>query len=163
MRFLLFGLAGFALAGAAGVAWMGNTEESPGGLGKPARAERRVVHTKAHGQLGPGRGTLLVGLEPPEGGKLTAGAPFSVEATGEHLKFPKKVRASLDPAKLPVRLPVDVVDGATGPARVKLSFYWCKTGDEAACTPERVELVVALDLTGDAAGGEAFVSYRVGG
>jgi hypothetical protein len=120
-------------------------------------------HLAARGQLGPGKGSLLIALEPPAGAKLTAGAPVSVEARGEHLSFPKRLRTPLDPSKLPLRIPIEVTDGALGPALVKLSFYWCQEGAAAACRPERVELVVDLDLSGDAAGGEALLTYKAPG
>jgi hypothetical protein len=119
--------------------------------------QRRIA---ARGQLGPGRGTLVIAIEPPPSSKLTAGAPLAVEARGEHLSFPETIKRPLDPEKLPIRLPIDVTDGALGPAYVKLSFYWCVDGNAAACRPERVELRVDLDLSGDAPGGEAFFIYR---
>jgi hypothetical protein len=125
-----------------------------------AEHEPAVRRVTARGQLGPGPGTIVIAVEPPAGAKLTEDAPLVVEARGEHLSFPKRIREPLAPAKLPVRLPVDVTDGATGPANIKLGFYWCTEGHEAACRPERVELEVKLDLTGDAAGGEAFFTYR---
>lgn len=120
----------------------------------------RVKHVRAVGQLGPGKGTLVVSLEPPPNGKLTTGAPLSVEAHGEHLEFPPRIHAKLDPAKLPLRIPIEVADGAKGPAHVRLSYYWCGVADGAACHPERAELVVELDTSGDTAGGEAHLSYR---
>jgi hypothetical protein len=121
-------------------------------------AQRRIA---ARGQLGPGPGTLVLALEPPPSSKLTDGAPLVVEARGEHLSFPETIKRPLEPEKLPIRLPIVVSDGALGPAYVKLSFYWCVDGNAAACRPERVELTVDLDMTGDAPGGEAFVNYRV--
>jgi len=120
-------------------------------------------HVKAIGQLGPGRGTLVISIRPPNGGKLTVGAPLVVEASGEHLRFPRRVSTRLDPAALPLRLPIEVADGATGPAYVKLSYYWCGTGDEKACRPEKAELVVDLDTSGDAPGGEAHLDHRAAG
>jgi hypothetical protein len=120
-------------------------------------------HVKAVGQLGPGRGTLVISLAPPHGGKLTEGSPLVVEARGEHLGFPKKLRTKLALDALPLRVPVDVADGATGPAYVKLSYFWCGTGDEKACRPERTELVVDLDTSGDAPGGEAHLVHRASG
>lgn len=115
---------------------------------------------RAVGQLGPGRGTLVVSPEAPLNAKLTAGAPISVEAVGEHFGFPARLSTKLDPAKLPLRIPVDVADGATGPVHVKLAYHWCGLADGASCRPERVELVVDLDTSGDAPGGEAHVTYR---
>jgi hypothetical protein len=120
-------------------------------------------HVKAVGQLGPGLGTLVISLAPPKGGKLTEGSPLVVEARGEHLGFPKRLKTKLSFDELPLRVPVDVADGATGPAYVKLSYFWCGTGDEKACRPERAELVVDLDTTGDAPGGEAHLVHRATG
>src|SRR5690606_28640236 len=125
------------------------------------RASQRSLRVKARGQLGPGKGTLLIALEPPAGGKLSPGSPVSVRARGEHLAFPERIRAPLDPEALPLELPIDVTDGALGPANVDLSFYWCDEAEQGSCHPERVTLIVDLDLSGDAAGGEAFVAYRV--
>lgn len=120
-------------------------------------------HVRAIGQLGPGRGTLVLSLEPPKHGKLTAGGPLSVEGRGEHLGFPLRINGKLDPAKLPLRIPIDVADGATGPAHLKLSYYWCETGEGSSCRPERADLVVDLDTSGDAEGGEAHLSYLAAG
>ncbi|MCA9595492.1 MAG: hypothetical protein KC776_19390 [Myxococcales bacterium] len=120
-------------------------------------SHRRV---KAAGQLGPGAGTLVISIEPPAKAKLTEGAPLSVVAHGEHLKFPKRIKTKLDKSSLPIRLPIVVADGATGPAEVSLTYYWCTEGNEAACRPERTKLTVDLDLTGDAPGGEAHFTHR---
>jgi hypothetical protein len=64
---------------------------------------------------------------------------------------------------MPLRLPIDVADGATGPARLELTYYWCTDGDDAACTREQAHLDVELDLTGSDAGGEAHLTYRARG
>jgi hypothetical protein len=120
----------------------------------PAKSVRAI------GQLGPGRGTLVVSPEPPANAKLTAGAPLSVEAHGEHFGFPAKLSTKLDPAKLPLRIPIDVADGAMGPVHVKLAYHWCGLAEGASCRPERVELLVDVDTSGDAPGGEAHVTYR---
>lgn len=134
---------------------------APAEVGVPAAPEPSVPkRVRATGQLGPGRGTLVVSLEPPENGKLTAGAPLVLEASGEHLEFPPRISQKLDPAQLPLRVPVDVADGARGLMRLKLSYYWCGLADGAACRPERAELEVELDTSGDAAGGEAHLSHR---
>ncbi|MEZ4225578.1 MAG: hypothetical protein R3B13_31790 [Polyangiaceae bacterium] len=129
--------------------------------GKATRASEHRV--KAHGQLGPGRGLLLVDLKAPKGGKLTKGAPVSVTGAGKDIRV-TKVKQKLDPKALPIRIPVDVEDGAVGPVALDVSFYWCKegsSGDVTACAPEKGRLVVDLDLSGDAAGGEAFLTYEV--
>jgi hypothetical protein len=131
--------------------------EAPSREGRNAQNVRTV---RAVGQLGPGRGTLLVSPEAPADAKLTAGAPLSVEASGEHFGFPPRSSTKLDPAKLPLRIPIDVADGAMGPVRVKLAYHWCGKAEGASCRPERVELVVDLDTSGDAPGGEAHVTYR---
>lgn len=128
--------------------------DSSAGLA-PARAQR----VRAVGQLGPGRGTLVISLLPPKSGKLTEGAPLTVEARGAHLSFPNRVRGKLQPGQLPLRIPVDVADGATGPAEVDLSYYWCGKEEGAACHPERAKLVVDLDMSGDAPGGEAHLTH----
>lgn len=122
-----------------------------------------VQRVRAVGQLGPGRGTLVISLLPPKAGKLTEGAPLSVEARGAHLIFPDRVRGKLQSERLPLRIPVDVTDGATGPAEVDLSYYWCGSSEGAACHPERAKLVVELDVTGDAPGGEAHVTHVAAG
>lgn len=120
----------------------------------------RVHRIKAHGQLGPGPGTLLIDLQPPSGGELTEGAPVRITAKGRDLTFPQSIRSRLDPKTLPLQLPVVVTDGAIEPAEVDLSYYWCSAGDTGSCHPVRVRLLVELDLTGAAAGGEAHLTYR---
>lgn len=129
--------------------------DDPGG-----HTKRRV---EAVGQLGPGDGTVLIELKAPKGGKLTEGAPVSVRGSGNDIRV-SAVKHALKTAKLPLRVPVHVADGATGPVELQLSFYWCREHEKAgsgACSPEKGSVVVDLDLTGDAAGGEAFFRYEV--
>jgi len=133
---------------------------APAAADTTSAAPKRV---KAVGQLGPGRGTLVLSLEAPPRGKLTHGAPLRVEASGERLHFPERIEQSLDPERLPLRIPVEVEDGATGPALVKLRYYWCGSAEGAACHPERAELWVDLDTSGDAPGGEAHLAHRAAG
>jgi hypothetical protein len=126
---------------------------------KPAEGTRRV---RAVGQLGPGSGTIVIDLEAPKGGKLTEGAPLSVRGSGEHIRV-TSIKHALKPAKLPIRVPVEVADGAAGPVELQIAFYWCRDDDKggtAACSPEKGRVVVDLDLTGDAAGGEAYFRYQ---
>lgn len=131
---------------------------------KVPAVEATLVHLRAEGQLGPGAGTLLIDVAAPRGAKLTLDAPVSVRASGGiGLSFPKVLSGPLTNHALPLRLPVDVADGATGPVRVELSYFWCTDGNEAACQRERADLVVALDLSGGSAGGEAHVSYTARG
>ena len=128
----------------------------------PSGAEPNPVrkeYVRATGQLGPGAGTLIIGLKPPVGGKLTEGAPLHVLARGQHLRFPKQVRTKLDTTRLPLRIPVTVADGALGPAEVDLGYYYCTDGTHASCRREETTLVVELDLTGEAPGGEAFFEH----
>lgn len=119
-----------------------------------------VTRVTAEGQLGPGRGTLLIDLQPPGGGKLAVGAPLRVSARGKDLAFPEPIRTQLDPAALPLRLPVVVSDGATEAPEVDLTYYWCSVGDSGSCHPVRARLVVELDLSGSSAGGEAHLVHR---
>lgn len=121
---------------------------------------RSVRRVKAEGQLGPGRGTLLIELRPPPRGKLAEGAPLRVSARGKDLEFPEAIRTELDPAALPVRLPIVVSDGATEAPEVDLTYYWCNHGDTGSCHPVRTRLIVELDLSGASAGGEALVIHR---
>lgn len=123
-----------------------------------------LVYLRAEGQLGPGAGVLLIDLSPPAGAKLTLDAPVSVRGSGGiGLGFPNRLSGPLGKHPLPLRLPIDVADGATGPAQVDLSYYWCTEGAEAACRRERAQLEVQLDLTGSGAGGEAHVSHTARG
>ena len=156
-------LTAIALA-AAGL--VGCKYETSASLSQPALAassdtpSTSTVHLRAAGQLGPGRGTLLVDLKAPEGGKLTEGGPLVVRATGEDLSFPERLRTRLKAADLPLRLPVDVADGAQGTAEVELHYYWCRSGASASCQPERAKLYVELDLSGSHPGGEAHLTHR---
>lgn len=139
----------------------------PSAVGKPVAAAPPMAAAiptalaKAHGQLGPGGGVLLIGIIPPEGAELTPDAPISVQGSGGiGLSFPERLRGNLSKHKLPLSLPVEVEDGATGPVDVKLSYYWCTEGKNAACRREQVQLSVELDLTGQSAGGEAHFEYK---
>jgi hypothetical protein len=121
----------------------------------------RTQHLRAEGQLGPGGGVLLIDLAPPPGAKLTLDAPVSARGSGGiGLDFPQPLSGSLGSHDLPLRLPIEVQDGATGPALVEISYFWCTEGNEAACRREQARLSVELDLTGSGASGEAHVKYR---
>jgi len=122
------------------------------------------VHVRAEGQLGPGTGTLFIDLAAPAGAKLTAESPISIRGSGGiGLSFPKQLSGALGKHPMPLRLPIEVADGATGPAQVEVSYYWCSDGNEAACQREQARLHVELDLSGSSAGGEAHLSYRARG
>lgn len=122
-------------------------------------ADSGETYVRASGQLGPGRGTIIIDIAPAPGGELTEDAPLIVEARGDGLSFPERIKTRLDPAKLPIRLPVDVADGALGPAHIELSYYWCRDGKAKSCNPERARLTVGLRLDGDAPGGEAHFTH----
>jgi hypothetical protein len=131
---------------------------------EPKRAPKEEVvpvHLRAEGQLGPGKNTLFIDIAPPDGAKLTLESPLSVRGSGGiGLDFPRRLSGPLSSHPMPLRLPIDVADGATGPARLELTYYWCTEGNEAACSREQAHLDVELDLTGSAAGGEAHLTYR---
>lgn len=115
---------------------------------------------KASGQLGPGRGTLIVDIKAPDGAELTEGAPLRVKAVGADVSFPQEINTKLRASDLPARLPLDVADGAQGPIQVDLSFYFCERGDKGSCRPERAKLNVEIDMNGGAAGGEAHLVHK---
>jgi hypothetical protein len=126
-----------------------------------AGSEARQLQLRAEGQLGPGGGVLLIDVSPPDGAKLTLDAPLSLTgAGGIGLGFPLRLSGPLGEHSLPLRLPIDVADGATGPAQVDLSYFWCTDGDDASCRREQARLQIELDLSGSGAGGEAHLSYR---
>lgn len=118
-------------------------------------------HVRAEGQLGPGSGVLLIDVAAPQGAKLTPDAPISARGSGGiGLSFPHRLTGPLSQQGLPLRLPIEVADGATGPAQVELSYYWCTDGNQAACRRELALVSVDLDLSGSAAGGEAHLSHK---
>jgi hypothetical protein len=133
--------------------------DAPPALSAMLKAPLKVHHVKAHGQLGPGRGTLILDLKAPSGGKLTVGAPLVVRGKSEYVKLPRELKTKLKEKDLPLYLPIDVADGAFGPVELEVSYYWCSTGDSASCRPERARLFVDLDLSGSSEGGEAHLSY----
>lgn len=137
----------------------GGTEQ--GGAGAAAADDTVISHVRAQGQLGPGAGVILIDLAAPEGAKLTLDAPMSVRGSGGiGLAFPQRLNGPLGKQGMPLRLPVQVEDGATGPAQVELSYFWCTDGNEAACRRELAVLSIDLDLTGSGDGGEAHLSHR---
>jgi hypothetical protein len=130
---------------------------------EPARAqvpEPVIQSVKAQGQLGPGRGTLIVEIKAPDGAELTEGAPLRVRAAGADVSFLKEIDTKLRASDLPARLPLDVTDGAQGPIQVDLSYYYCDKGDKGSCKPERAKLSVEIDMNGGAAGGEAHLVHK---
>jgi hypothetical protein len=165
----LFGLyfvsLGFVWLGCRGqVATPPPAESAPLAAPSPAVAAEDPplpAHVRAEGQLGPGAGVLLIDLAPPAGAKLTLDAPVSARGSGGiGLGFPHRLSGPLGQQGLPLRLPIEVADGATGPARVELSYYWCTDGSEAACRRELALLSIDLDLSGSGAGGEAHLSHK---
>jgi hypothetical protein len=103
---------------------------------------------------------LLIDIAAPAGAKLTLDAPVSAHASGGiGLGFPEGLSGPLGKQAMPLRLPIDVADGATGPAQLDLSYFWCMDGAEAACRREVALLSVDLDLSGSGAGGEAHLSH----
>jgi len=132
--------------------------------GSAGREELPRVRLRAEGQLGPGNNTLFIDVAPPEGAKLTLDSPVSVRGSGGiGLGFPRRLGGSLGEHPMPLRLPIDVADGATGPVELELTYYWCTEGNEAACRREQARLDVELDLSGAGDGGEAHLSYRARG
>jgi hypothetical protein len=126
----------------------------------PAREQPAPVAVRAQGQLGIGLGHLYIDIEPPKGAKLTPDAPISVKASGGiGLQFPEELKGPLSSHEQPLKLPIEVADGATGPARVEVAYFWCTEGDSATCRREQALLDVALDLSGTAPGGEAAVRH----
>jgi DNA-binding beta-propeller fold protein YncE len=151
-------LADFDLSGVAPPAVTGlvaGDDAQPSGPSGPVARQR----IRANGQLGPGRGTVVIQLKAPPGGKLTVGGPLVVKAHGQDLKFPKQISETLKPKELPVRLPIVVADGARSPAKIDLTYYWCSTGQNGSCNPVRAHLLVKLDLSGTGPGGEAYFTY----
>lgn len=137
---------------------------SPANAPGAPKEEVTPVRVRAEGQLGPGKNTLFIDIAPPDGAKLTLESPLSVKGSGGiGLDFPHRLSGPLSAHPMPLRLPIDVADGATGPARLELTYYWCTDGNAAACSREQAHLDVELDLTGAGAGGEAHLSYRARG
>ena len=133
------------------------------GVKVPVRREApdpTTQNVKASGQLGPGRGTLIVDIKAPDGAELTEGAPFRVRAAGVDIAFPNQIDTKLRFKDLPARLPVDVADGAQGPIQLDLSYYYCDKGDKGSCQPERAKLSVEIDMNGGAPGGEAHLVHK---
>ena len=149
-------------------------EESGAKAKTPSQQEKEHAHSlkkdeqsvtvrevmKANGQLGPGRGTLIIDIQPPKGAELTEGAPFRLSAKGSDLTFPEAINTKLQLTDLPARLPLDVADGAQGPVELDLTYYYCTKGNDASCRPERAKVTVEIDLSGSSAGGEAHLIHR---
>lgn len=131
-----------------------------GAQARPKSPEPVATSVKAIGQLGPGKGTLIVDIKAPAGAELTEGAPFFVSAKGADLKFPHVIDTKLELAKLPARLPLVVADGAQGPVELDLTYYYCTKGDHGSCRPERAKLQVEIDMTGGGEGGEAHLVHK---
>ena len=121
------------------------------------------IPVTASGLLGSGRGTLLIDVTPPAHGKLTDGAPLRVIASAKTngVRFPTpKVRTKIAADTLPIRVPVDIVAGGTTSALIELAYYWCTSGDEAACIPVRAHLDVTLEVDDSRRGGEVRIHHQ---
>jgi hypothetical protein len=126
----------------------------------PAAEPPTPLNVRAQGQLGIGLGHLYIDIEPPKGAKLTPDAPISVKGSGGiGLTFPSELKGPLSANEQPLKLPIDVADGATGPARVEVNYFWCTEGDSATCRREQALLNVDLDLSGMHPGGEAAIRH----
>jgi hypothetical protein len=125
-----------------------------------AQEESPPVAVHAQGQLGIGLGHLFIDIEPPKGAKLTPDAPISIKASGGiGLTFPQELKGPLSAHEQPLKLPIEVADGATGPAQIEVAYFWCTEGDSATCRREQALLKVDLDLSGSDPGGEAAIRH----
>lgn len=158
-----FPLSGVRPPAAAGLI-LASRPQAAAGASQPdpaSDAKRPRIELAARGQLGLGSSQLLVDLHPPAGGKLSVGSPMSVRAypaTG--LQAPERTSVEYAEGALPIRIPLDIDAGAAQKLDLDVSFYWCTTGDEGACIPERANLTVALDIDESAGPGEATFAYR---
>lgn len=126
----------------------------------PTPDELTPIAVRAQGQLGIGLGHLYLDIEPPPGAKLTDDAPISIKGSGGiGLGFPEELRGPLSSHEQPLKLPIEVADGATGPAEIEIAYFWCTEGDRAVCRREQALLRVDLDLSGVHPGGEARVRH----
>jgi len=92
--------------------------------------------------------------------RSSAGAPISIKGSGGiGLGFPEELRGPLSSHEQPLKLPIEVADGATGPAEIEIAYFWCTEGDRAVCRREQALLRVDLDLSGVHPGGEARVRH----
>ena len=126
-----------------------------------SQASEAPTKVSALGTIGPGSSQLLVHLYPPANGKLSDGSPMVVRArphTG--MEVPERTSVEYANDALPIRIPVDIEPGADGHIDMDVTFYWCTTGDEGACIPERARLAVQLDIDETASPGQATLEYR---
>lgn len=131
--------------------------------GDTEQADERVT-IDAIGVLGPGSSTLAIWVEPPADGKLSQGTPVVIKANGKTgIEVPARTAVEYDKDKLPIRIPVDIDENADGRIDIDLSYFWCTTGDEYACIPERARLTVQLSVNNDASPGEASFTHRASG
>ena len=146
-----FALSGLTAPAAAGLILV-DAESASGG----DAVDEKPIAVRAKGTLGRGAGTLLIDIAPPPGGKLTDGAPIHVTLNG------KKTRAKYAKGVLPLRLPITIAEGAeSASADVELSYYWCTSGDAAACIPVHANLAIELPLEAGKQGGEVMVTHAV--
>ena len=112
----------------------------------------------AAGRFGVGSNTLSITPVAPAGAKIADGSPLVVEIRGAAgIEAPARTRIEMAAGAVPLRIPVQVSAGSSGPIQVDLSFYWCTSGDSTACVPERARLDVTVDLSGPAPGDASVV------
>lgn len=99
-------------------------------------------------QVAPGKGTVVLDIQLPEGYKLNELAPFSVVSTNtEAVSIPNEFvdYRELVP-ELPVQLPANFVEGSTT-YNTNVTVYWCEAVNEELCFIERLTFEVPVTVS----------------
>ncbi|MDX2343715.1 MAG: thioredoxin-like domain-containing protein [Acidimicrobiia bacterium] len=111
--------------------------------------------------LGAGDGTVVLGIELPEGYKVNDDAPSSVRfvTSGSAVSVVAGAEQSLTGAKLPVEIAVELSEGSSL-ITADVTLLYCRTDSEGLCIIEQIRFSQPVEVTG-AGGGTVVFPHRV--
>ncbi len=129
----------------------------------PTLPEDRVLRVRLPTQVvAPGVTTLRITFRSPESAHLNSAAPGRFELTSSSDAVARLSETSLtwrtDEPSVTLPVPIELREGEaeiTGEGVV----YFCRTGEEALCLIQRVELVAPIRVSATASAGEVVVEY----
>ncbi|MBI2845990.1 MAG: redoxin domain-containing protein [Chloroflexi bacterium] len=110
-----------------------------------------------------GQARLSIGLELPEGHKLTEGAPSKVvlAVENEHIQLPGgESSLVVDMPQFPLHIPLQLEEGG-GKITAEMIIYYCQSGEEALCYFKEARLSLPVQIQNGAGGKELEISYAV--
>lgn len=111
-----------------------------------------------------GQASLRIGLELPDGHKLTEGAPSKVilgVTDMGRIQLPDGGRSlTIDSPQFPLDIPLQLEEGE-GKITAEMIIYYCQSGEEALCYFKEARLSLPVQIQNGAGGKELKIEYAV--